>query len=91
MAKMIPIVLILLALSFSGKNKFLIRKKPYPYFSFQATDAASSCYACSDCGSTWDITKANIVQTSSSNDYCRVSINSIEFNEEFSFSKCRKQ
>jgi hypothetical protein len=57
MAKILPIVLTLLALS------------------FQVTHAALSCYACNDCGTIWDASKATIVQTANANYYCRVSIN----------------
>jgi len=74
MAKIVPIVLTLLALS------------------FQVTHAALSCYACNDCGTIWDSSKATIVQTSNANHYCRVSINfDLKSKNNFLFQKYRKQ
>ncbi|CAF0807409.1 unnamed protein product [Adineta steineri] len=54
--KILSIILILLALSFS------------------VTNAASSCYSCTDCGTSWDISKTTVVATSGSSDYCRKTV-----------------
>lgn len=49
------------------------------------TCTALSCYACNDCGTTLDTAKATIVQTSTTNYYCRVNINFIINNTIFFF------
>jgi len=64
----------------------------YSYFLTKVIHAASSCYSCNNCGTTWDISKVSIIQTSSSSDYCRVSINCIINHRIVSFIfKYRKQ
>lgn len=40
---------------------------------FEVSNAALTCYSCSNCGTEWDVSKASIVTTSGPNDYCRVS------------------
>ncbi|CAF0918616.1 unnamed protein product [Adineta steineri] len=42
--------------------------------SFDTTYAASSCYSCNPCGTTWNPSAANVIQTSGLNDYCRKTV-----------------
>ncbi|CAF0890381.1 unnamed protein product [Rotaria sordida] len=68
MGRILPIVLILLA------------------FSFSITHAALTCYSCNDCGTSWDASKATIVQTSGANDYCRKTVTGSSVSKDFSSS-----
>ncbi|CAF3532061.1 unnamed protein product [Rotaria socialis] len=48
--------------------------------------AALTCYSCSNCGITWNDSKATIVQTSGSGDYCRKTVAGVVINRDFSSS-----
>ncbi|CAF0890748.1 unnamed protein product [Rotaria sp. Silwood1] len=60
---MLTVILFILLSSFDSKNLLL---------SF--TQAASSCYACNPCGTTWNPAVTTIVRTTTPNDYCRKTI-----------------
>ncbi|CAF3873216.1 unnamed protein product [Rotaria magnacalcarata] len=48
--------------------------------------AALTCYSCTNCGITWNDSKATIVQTSGSGDYCRKAVAGVVINRDFSSS-----
>ncbi len=76
MMTIIPIVLFIFISSFDSKNVFLKQTNTNltSHFFLPVTHAASSCYTCNPCGTTWNSAAATVAQTSNPNDYCRVSL-----------------
>ncbi|CAF1685345.1 unnamed protein product [Adineta ricciae] len=42
--------------------------------SIEVSYGASSCYSCNPCGTTWNPAAAQVIQTSTINDYCRKTV-----------------